>query len=108
KTPESLGGAPPPPGPPWGHFTGRKPRKVPAQGLVGPGFPGWLNTRAPKVRGMEIIDELEPQRRNAWCGSIGYLSFCGNLDTSLTIRTLPALNGQIFCFAGVGIVTSSL
>jgi anthranilate/para-aminobenzoate synthase component I len=39
---------------------------------------------------MEIIDELEPHRRNAWCGSIGYVSLCGTLDTSITIRTLTA------------------
>ena len=55
----------------------------------------------------KIIDELEPQRRNAWCGSIGYLSFCGNMDTSITIRTLTAINGQIFCSAGGGIVADS-
>ncbi len=56
---------------------------------------------------MEIIDELEPQRRNARCGSIGYLSFCGNMDTSITIRTLTAINGQIYCSAGGGIVADS-
>ncbi|MCS5780807.1 chorismate-binding protein [Klebsiella pneumoniae subsp. pneumoniae] len=53
---------------------------------------------------MEIIDELEPQRRNAWCGSIGYLSYCGNMDTSITIRTLTAWQGQLYCSAGGGIV----
>ncbi len=66
-----------------------------------------IQWRAAKVRAMEIIDELEPQRRNAWCGSIGYLSFCGNMDTSTTIRTLTAINGQIYCSAGGGIVADS-
>ncbi len=56
---------------------------------------------------MEIIDELEPHRRNAWCGSIGYLSFCGNMDTSITIRTLTAINVHIYCSAGGGIVADS-
>ncbi|HDS1117860.1 TPA: chorismate-binding protein, partial [Pluralibacter gergoviae] len=49
----------------------------------------------------------EPHRRNAWCGSIGYISFCGNMDTSITIRTLTASGGQIYCSAGGGIVADS-
>ena len=70
-------------------------------------FPGGSITGAPKVRAMEIIEELEPQRRNAWCGSIGYLSLCGRMDTSITIRTLIAEQGQLFCSAGGGIVADS-
>lgn len=70
-------------------------------------FPGGSITGAPKVRAMEIIDELEPHRRNAWCGSIGYLSACGKMDTSITIRTLTAEQGQLFCTAGGGIVADS-
>lgn len=70
-------------------------------------FPGGSITGAPKVRAMEIIDELEPQRRNAWCGSIGYLSVCGRMDTSITIRTLTAEKGQLYCTAGGGIVADS-
>lgn len=75
--------------------------------LLRAAFPGGSITGAPKVRAMEIIDELEPQRRNAWCGSIGYLSLCGNMDTSITIRTLTAHNGRIYCSAGGGIVADS-
>jgi len=56
---------------------------------------------------MAIIDELEPHRRNAWCGSIGYLSLCGNMDTSITIRTVTACDGQLYCSAGGGIVADS-
>ncbi len=70
-------------------------------------FPGGSITGAPKVRAMQIIEELEPQRRNAWCGSIGYISFCGRMDTSITIRTLIAEQGQLFCAAGGGIVADS-
>lgn len=78
-----------------------------ASDLLRAAFPGGSITGAPKVRAMEIIDELEPQRRNAWCGSIGYLSFCGNMDTSITIRTLSACAGKIYCSAGGGIVADS-
>lgn len=70
-------------------------------------FPGGSITGAPKVRAMEIIEALEPQRRNAWCGSIGYLSRCGRMDTSITIRTLIAERGQLYCAAGGGIVADS-
>ena len=70
-------------------------------------FPGGSITGAPKVRAMEIIETLEPQRRNAWCGSIGYLSVCGRMDTSITIRTLIAENNQLYCAAGGGIVADS-
>lgn len=75
--------------------------------LLRAAFPGGSITGAPKVRAMEIIDELEPHRRNAWCGSIGYLSVCGNMDTSITIRTLTAVDGQLYCSAGGGIVADS-
>lgn len=75
--------------------------------LLRAAFPGGSITGAPKVRAMEIIDELEPQRRNAWCGSIGYLSLCGNMDTSITIRTLTARNGRMYCSGGGGIVADS-
>ncbi|MFB5172355.1 aminodeoxychorismate synthase component 1 [Erwinia amylovora] len=70
-------------------------------------FPGGSITGAPKVRSMEIIEALEPQRRNAWCGSIGYLSVCGRMDTSITIRTLIAERGTLYCAAGGGIVADS-
>ncbi|URQ62584.1 aminodeoxychorismate synthase component 1 [Pantoea alhagi] len=70
-------------------------------------FPGGSITGAPKVRAMEIIEALEPQRRNAWCGSIGYLSCCGSMDSSITIRTLIAERGQLYCAAGGGIVADS-
>nr|WP_284246560.1 aminodeoxychorismate synthase component I [Thalassotalea insulae] len=70
-------------------------------------FPGGSITGAPKIRAMEIIDELEPHRRSIYCGSIGYLSACGNMDTSITIRTLVCENQRIHCWAGGGIVADS-
>ena len=70
-------------------------------------FPGGSITGAPKIRAMEIIEELEPHRRNIYCGSIGYLSACGNMDTSITIRTLVCHKQYIYCWAGGGIVADS-
>lgn len=75
--------------------------------LLRAAFPGGSITGAPKIRAMEIIDELEPQRRSIYCGSIGYIAANGNMDTSITIRTLACTNNQIFCWAGGGIVADS-
>lgn len=88
-------------------ITATLPDALKATDLLRACFPGGSITGAPKVRAMEIIEELEPQRRNAWCGSIGYLSFCGNMDTSITIRTLTAQAGHLYCSAGGGIVADS-
>ncbi|MCL1144531.1 aminodeoxychorismate synthase component I [Shewanella marinintestina] len=80
-------------------------------------FPGGSITGAPKIRAMSIIEELEPSRRSLYCGSIGYISQDGNMDTSITIRTLVAeraivqgtniTTGIIHCWAGGGIVADS-
>lgn len=70
-------------------------------------FPGGSITGAPKVRAMNIIDELEPQRRTIYCGSIGYISADKKMDTNITIRTLLCLNGKVYCWAGGGIVADS-
>jgi para-aminobenzoate synthetase component 1 len=87
--------------------TAKLPPERHASDLLRAAFPGGSITGAPKVRAMAIIDELEPHRRNAWCGSIGYLSVCGNMDTSITIRTVTACDGQLYCSAGGGIVADS-
>lgn len=71
-------------------------------------FPGGSITGAPKIRSMEIIDELEPHRRSVYCGSIGYISLCGRMDSSITIRTLLVENQNIYCWAGGGIVADSV
>ena len=56
---------------------------------------------------MQIIEELEPHRRNLYCGSIGYISRCGNMDSNITIRTLLAHQGNLYSWAGGGIVADS-
>ena len=70
-------------------------------------FPGGSITGAPKVRAMEIIAELEPSRRGVYCGSIGYLSVTGALDTSIVIRTYVALGDRVYFSVGGGIVSDS-
>ncbi len=70
-------------------------------------FPGGSITGAPKIRAMQIIEELEPNRRGIYCGSIGYFSQHGQSDSSITIRTLLAENGQLYCWAGGGLVADS-
>ena len=70
-------------------------------------FPGGSITGAPKHRAMQIIDELEPHGRAVFCGAIGYISVCGRMDTNITIRTLLARDGQLFAWAGGGIVADS-
>jgi anthranilate synthase component 1 len=70
-------------------------------------FPAGTVSGAPKVRAMEIIAELEPTRRAAYCGSIGYLSVTGDMDTSIVIRTILTSGGRAYFQAGGGIVADS-
>jgi para-aminobenzoate synthetase component I len=70
-------------------------------------FPGGSVTGAPKQRAMQIIEQLEPQRRGIYCGSIGYVGFDGNMDCNIAIRTLVYADGEIRCWAGGGIVADS-
>ncbi|MBU2710740.1 aminodeoxychorismate synthase component I [Zooshikella harenae] len=70
-------------------------------------FPGGSITGAPKVRAMEIIDELESVSRQAYCGCIGYISLDGSMDTNIAIRTLVAEKNQLHCWGGGGIVADS-
>ena len=71
-------------------------------------FPGGSITGAPKIRAMEIIEELEPHRRGVYCGSIGYVGFNGNMDTNIAIRTLVHSDNTIRFWAGGGIVADSI
>ncbi len=70
-------------------------------------FPGGSITGAPKIRAMEIIDELEPTRRSIYTGSIGYLSFSGGMDLNIVIRTILVKNDKVYLQAGGGIVYDS-
>lgn len=71
-------------------------------------FPGGSVTGAPKRRAMEIIEELEPNRRGVYCGAIGYVGYDGNMDTNIAIRTLVYSKNEIRCWAGGGIVADSV
>jgi anthranilate synthase component 1 len=70
-------------------------------------FPAGTLTGAPKVRAMEIIDELEVSRRGAYGGCVGYVDYSGNMDTAIAIRTMIVKDGEIFIQAGAGIVADS-
>ena len=71
-------------------------------------FPAGTVSGAPKVRAMEIINELEPVRRGIYAGAVGYLGFDGTLDTCIAIRTIIAANGILSIQAGAGIVADSI
>ncbi len=71
------------------------------------GFPGGSITGAPKRRAMQIIEQLEPDRREIYCGTIGYAGFDGNMDSNIVIRTLIYSDNSIRCWAGGGLVADS-
>ena len=70
-------------------------------------FPAGTLTGAPKIRAMEIIQEMEPSRRGPYGGAVGYFSFTGNMDFCITIRTIVIKDGKILIQAGAGIVADS-
>ena len=70
-------------------------------------FPGGSITGAPKIRSMEIIEELEPNRRGIYCGAIGYIGFDGNMDTNIAIRTAIYSHQEMRFYAGGGVVADS-
>lgn len=70
-------------------------------------FPGGSITGAPKLRAMEIIEELEPHRRGVYCGSMAYIGFDGNMDSNITIRTMVYSENKLRFWAGGGIVADS-
>ena len=82
--------------------------KYDAFDLLATTFPAGTLSGAPKIRAMEIIHELEPNPRGAYGGSVGYISYDGNMDMAITIRTLEARNGKIRVQAGAGIVYDSI
>ncbi len=70
-------------------------------------FPHGTVSGAPKVRAMEIIDDLEPTARGPYAGAVGYVDFSGNLDTAIALRTMVAANGKAWVQAGAGVVADS-
>ncbi len=70
-------------------------------------FPAGTLSGAPKIRAMEIIDELEPTRRGPYGGAVGYFSYTGNMDLCITIRTMTVKDNRIFIQVGAGIVADS-
>ena len=82
--------------------------KYDAFDLLATTFPAGTLSGAPKIRAMEIINELEPRPRGAYGGSVGYISYDGNIDMAITIRTIEARNGKIRVQAGAGIVYDSV
>jgi anthranilate synthase component 1 len=75
--------------------------------LVRATFPAGTVSGAPKVRAMEIIEELEAQRRGIYSGMVGYFDYSGNFDSAITIRTILAREGRAYIQAGAGIVADS-
>jgi anthranilate synthase component I len=70
-------------------------------------FPAGTLSGAPKIRAMEIIEELEPVRRGIYGGAVGYFAFSGAMDTAIAIRTAIFRNGRAYVGAGAGIVADS-
>ena len=71
------------------------------------GFPAGTLSGAPKVRAMEIIDELEPEKRGIYAGCIGYFAADGTMDTCIGLRTALVKDGVMYVQAGVGVVADS-
>ena len=71
-------------------------------------FPAGTVSGAPKIRAMQIIDELETLQRGPYAGAVGYFSYTGNMDMAITIRTLVFKNGKAYLQAGAGIVADSV
>jgi len=86
---------------------GRLKRNLDQYSLLKACFPAGTVSGAPKVRAMEIIDELEPTARGPYAGALGYFSFSGNMDTCIIIRTIIVKDGFAHIQAGAGIVADS-
>jgi len=71
------------------------------------GFPAGTLTGAPKIRAMEIINELEPNRRGVYAGAIGFFDFTGEMNTCIAIRTMVMKDGTVYFQSGAGIVYDS-
>jgi len=90
------------------NVTGRARDGVSAMAALRASLPAGTLSGAPKVRAMEIIDELEPVKRGVYGGAVGYLSWSGNMDTAIAIRTALVKDGQLIIQAGAGVVADSV
>ncbi|ACR10708.1 anthranilate synthase component I [Teredinibacter turnerae T7901] len=89
------------------NVTGRLKADKDAMDVLRAALPAGTLSGAPKIRAMEIIDELEPVKRGIYGGAIGYLAWNGNMDTAIAIRTAVIKDGKIFVQAGAGVVADS-
>ena len=90
------------------NVSGRLQEGLTAVAALRAGLPAGTVSGAPKVRAMEIIDEVEPQKRGPYGGAVGYFDFTGDMDTCIALRTLVMKNGRIYIQAGAGIVADSV
>jgi anthranilate synthase component 1 len=90
------------------HVRGRGAPGIRPADVVRAAFPAGTLSGAPKIRAMEIIEELEPARRGIYGGAVGYISYTGNMDLAIAIRTLVAKQDTIYVQAGAGIVADSV
>jgi anthranilate synthase component I len=90
------------------NVTGRLSPGLTAMDALRATFPAGTVSGAPKIRALEIIDELEPVKRGIYSGAVGYLSWHGNMDTAIAIRTAVIKDGQLHVQAGAGIVADSV
>lgn len=87
---------------------GKVPKETTAEAIIRATFPAGTLSGAPKVRAMEIIEELEPTGRGVYGGAAGYLGYDGNLDLAIAIRSVLAMPGKLYVQAGAGIVYDSV
>jgi anthranilate synthase component 1 len=87
---------------------GRLKPELDAMAVLKATFPAGTVSGAPKVRAMEIIDELEPSKRGIYAGAVGYLGFNGDMDLAIAIRTAVVKDGKLYVQAGAGIVADSV
>ncbi len=90
------------------NVTGNLKPELTAMDVLRATFPAGTVSGAPKIRAMEIIDELEPVKRGVYSGAVGYLSWSGNMDTAIAIRTAVIKDGVLHMQAGAGIVADSV
>ncbi|MBC8519782.1 MAG: anthranilate synthase component I [Gammaproteobacteria bacterium] len=90
------------------NVTGKLKKGMSAMDALRATFPAGTVSGAPKIRAMEIIDELEPVKRGIYAGAVGYIGWNGNMDTAIAIRTAVIKNGELHVQAGAGVVHDSI